>query len=691
MIRFVLPSALLAMALACSARAAGPVTVPDEMVTSADFWKPEHAPFSFTYDGKPSSQILSSWKMSQGADTAVGGGHLRRYLYTDPVTKLTVIAEVRTFDHFPAVDWVVKFRNAGTIDTPIIENIRALQLSLPAAGDCIVHHARGSTADAQDFAPLNEHVSPGGNLHFESSNGRSSDGASVPIFNLEIGDHGVIEAIGWTGRWQADFALSSGALPTFSASAGMIQTHLSLHPGEEIRTPRIVLMNWAGGDWQDAQNTWRRLVLASYSPHDNGRPMLGPVLTSTWGGEASDKKADLIKWTGEQHIPLSVYAIDAGWYGQSSGDENDTINPWWNCRGDWFPNAKNYPLGMGTVGDACKAAGIGFSLWFEPETAMPNTKIIIDHPDWFLHTDHPVNPGVSLANLALPAVREGLTKMLSTAISDYGMTWYRQDFNINPDAYWATADPPDRIGMTEIGHVEGLYQMWDDLLRTHPGLHIDNCSSGGRRLDIEMMSRSYAVWRTDHGDTDPLAEQAQTQALSPWVPLTMAEEAYTAPDPKPWDQPGPYDTSEHRYLMRLGYSTGYGLEHGYGRADLNNPEWVAWIRRTLAEFHEVQPYFYGDFYALQPYSLANDAWSAWQWDRPEQKDGIVILLRRPGSAMASMTLNLHRLDPDAIYEVEIRPTYDKAPAQEMKGGDLAKLQIQLPDAPSSQIIFYRKI
>ena len=81
--------------------------------------------------------------------------------------------------------------------------------------------------------------------------------------------------------------------------------------------------------------------------------------------------------------------------------------------------------------------------------------------------------------------------------------------------------------MTEIGHVEGLYKMWDDLLARHPGLHIDNCASGGRRLDIEMMSRSFVVWRTDHGFADTLAEQAQTQALAYWVPENMGFETYT--------------------------------------------------------------------------------------------------------------------------------------------------------------------
>jgi hypothetical protein len=48
------------------------------------------------------------------------------------------------------------------------------------------------------------------------------------------------------------------------------------------------------------------------------------------------------------------------------------------------------------------------------------------------------------------------------------------------------------------------------------------------------------------------------------------------------------------------------------------------------------------------------------------------------------------LNPDATYEVEIRTTFDKAPVKTMKGSELAHLMIQLPDAPSSTLIFYRQ-
>ena len=414
--------------------------------------------------------------------------------------------------------------------------------------------------------------------------------------------------------------------------------------------------------------------------------MRGPILFGSWGSEPIDDKLAYIRWVHDHEIPVEVYAVDAGWYGDSFGAEDDPTNPWWKNRGDWFPSPRYYPHGIKPLGEALKQAGFGFSLWIEPETSMPSRKIIRDHPDWFLHTNRPVNPGVALANLGNPAALKGITDMVSNFITVFGMTWYRQDFNIPPERYWELADTPDGIGMTEIRHVEGLYKMWDDLLARHPGLHIDNCASGGRRIDIEMMSRSFVVWRTDHGFTDTLAEQAQTGALAPWVPENMGFENYTSS--KPWNKPGPYDTPANLYLMRLGYDAGYGVTPG--AAGVNNDAWVSWIKKAIAEYREVQPYFYGDFYSLQPYSLNDKSWTAWQWNRPEKEDGLVVVLRRPKSPGPAIELGLRHLNPDAWYEVEFRNSYEKAALQMMKGSELAHLQIRLAGAPSSTLVFYRQ-
>jgi alpha-galactosidase len=677
----------LSLILLCLARSAVAALGQAPDLTSPDLWKPENVLFSFQYDGKPSSKILASWQASD-ENVAAGGGQVHRYYYTDPATHLKVTAEVRLFPDFPGtVDWVLRFRNDGTTDTPIIENILPLHWAIPASpGDCAIRHDKGSYADGDDFKPLEEHFGPGGNDHLESTWGNSSWGNTLPFFNLQTGDHGVIGAIGWTGNWKADFSNAQDG-KSISMMSGMKATHLLLHPGEEIRTPRIVLQAWTGGSWQNSQNGWRRLILAHYTPQDDGKPMVGPILVAGgWGGEDINVKIAYIKWIHDHQIPVGLFGIDAGWYGASFGVQDDPTNPWWKNRGDWFPSPLYYPHGMKPLGDACKAAGLGFLVWIEPETTMPDKKIVKEHPDWFLHSNHPVWPGVEMANYSNPAALRGISDMVSGFITDFGMTWYRQDFNLPPEEYWALNDTPDRVGMTEIGHIEGLYKLWDELLAKHPGLHIDNCASGGHRIDIETMSRSFVVWRTDNAYYDLNAEQAQTTALVPWVPGTMGFETYT--ETKPWAAPGPYTTPEHLYRMRLGYEAAYAVR--VGAPGVDNEAWVAWIKQAIGEYREVQPYFYGDFDALLPYSRGDETWTAWQWDRPAKKDGLVILLRRPGSPFTTMQLGLQHLNPDASYEVETRKTYDKAPLVEMKGSDLAKLQVQLPDAPSSTLVFYRQ-
>ena len=391
----------------------------------------------------------------------------------------------------------------------------------------------------------------------------------------------------------------------------------------------------------------------------------------------------MIDWIHSHGIPIDVYGVDAGWYGKVGAQQGDITSAWSIQRGDWFPNPLFYAEGLRPLGEALKADGIGFSLWVEPEDSWPGSRIVREHPDWFLHG---ARAKELLLNLGNPAARNGIIALISGFITDYELTWYRQDVNVQLDDFWGAADAPDRIGMTEIGHVTGLYTMLDTLLRLHPGLRLDNCSSGGLRLDIEMMSRTFAVWRSDYGSTQPQVTQAQTQALTPWVPETMGFESYT--DRAPWTAPGPYTTPESLYLMRAGYEVGYGVNPG--AVDLENPEWVSWLKQALAEYREVQPYFNADFYAFTPYDLKQKVWTAWEWNRPESKDGLVIVLRRPGAGDVPPVLALHGLDANATYDVEVRTTYEKAETVSMTGRELAHLRVPIPDAPGSRLVFYRQ-
>jgi hypothetical protein len=109
----------------------------------------------------------------------------------------------------------------------------------------------------------------------------------------------------------------------------------------------------------------------------------------------------------------------------------------------------------------------------------------------------------------------------------------------------------------------------------------------------------------------------------------------------------------------------------------------------VAEFRALRAYLYGDYYPLTEYSTSDEAWAAFQWDRPEERDGIVLAFRRPLAPEASITVKLGGLEPGADYEVSYE---DYGLAIVKSGRELAEgLSIKIPEAPASLLIKYRRV
>ena len=648
-------------------------------VISADVFKGPALPFAFKYGGKDSKDFLGTWQATDSTASAPDG-NVHVYIYTDPSTHLKVTCAVRTFDKFDAVDWVLTFSNEGAADTPIIENIEPLQWTVGCdSPGATVHTTRGSTAGVDDFAPVDMDLQPNQAQHLGVGSGRSSDGG-WPFFNLQTGDHGLYGAIGWTGNWQATFNRAQDG-KSITLTAGMPATHLMLHPGETIRSPRILLMNWKGGDVAAAQNLWRQLMINEYSPKDasgNNPPM--PISWDTWGTEFASVKLKVIQGMAEQKIPADLYWIDAGWYEPITlppGAGYNVGSEWANHRGDWILSKNLYPDSMKPLGEALKAAGIDFLVWFEAETANPDSKNLAAHPDWYLLQPGLPMTGGAVANLNLgnPDALKWITDTVSNFITDNELTWYRQDYNFAPAPYWAAADKPDRVGMTEIQAITGLYAYWDALRAQHPGLRIDNCASGGRRLDIETASRSVSLWRSDNAG-DPMGEQFHTAALNPWYPMN-AGVWWTVKG-----QSSPIGSAKQLYEQRSGYSSGMTV--------CIDQDPAPWIKAAFEEFDEVRPYYMGDFYPLLLPSTDPSVWAAWQCQKLDRSSGVAVVLRRAGSPYATIQLSFQAIDPNASYSVEIRTSLDKAQPTTMKGSELRHLTVTVNDKPGSALVFYSK-
>ena len=231
-------------------------------------------PFSFLYHNVPSANLLKGWKHTAQVQY-VADRTVYTARWTDPVTSLCVSAVATAYKRYPAVEWVLDFENQGKQDTPILEDIQAVDvlLATPSDAPAILHRIAGDNCTADSFQPLEIAVEPHKPVRMAPVGGRSSSG-TFPFFNFTTKQQGLFVAIGWTGQWAS--TLERNSADTTRLRAGMEHTHLILHPGERIRTPRILLMAYRG-DLTAAHNRFRRLLIHHYCPKVDGRVVMLPA------------------------------------------------------------------------------------------------------------------------------------------------------------------------------------------------------------------------------------------------------------------------------------------------------------------------------------------------------------------------------------------------------------------------------
>lgn len=650
----------------------------------AHFAKGVVPPFSFIYEGKTSWQFIKDWHFAHEARQLDDAQTEHIFTYTDPKTNLQVRCECVVFKDFPAVEWVLKFKNNGEVNTPIIESIQALDgtfmrkqktESRRQEAEIVLHRALGSSAQRTDFAPVDEALKTDADVKLAPIGGRSSNTTAFPFFNLEfVGEGGVMIAIGWSGQWEASFVRVDDQ--SVQVKAGMELTHLKLYPGEQIRTPRILLLFWQGDDDIVGHNLFRRFIIAHKMPKRNGEPVTLPFACSASAlyDESNDATEQNQIDFAKQFIPFGVEYlwIDAGWF----------EGRWPNGVGNWFIRKDGFPNGIRPVSEAIKQMGMkGLILWFEPERVYQGTWLDREHPDWVLRL--PNNPN-GLLNLGNEEARQWLTEHISGMIEREGISVYRQDFNMDSLPFWRSADEPDRQGITEIRHIEGLYAFWDELLKRHPDLLIDNCASGGRRIDLETVSRSVVLWRSDYQYFEPNGYQSHTYGISLWLPSTSTGSGY----PEVYS----FRSSVNNGLV-LSWNPYQPKIQARWRlpftVDTQQPFPVELAHRLADEFKKVRHFFFGDFYPLTPHSVADDVWIAYQFHREDLRAGMVLAFRRHQCPTATMRLKLRGLSPTARYELHFE---DRSVKQVFTGKEIADgLEVTIETAPGSLLVTYCEV
>jgi alpha-galactosidase len=674
---FLKAAMLLAGMMACSLHAAITVT-PEEMARKNE-WVRQNLltasplpPFSFTYDGLSASTVLPSWSRAK-TDATLDKHRIQHVIaWSNDVLQVRCVAV--EYKDYPMVEWTVYLKNISpTNPTPMLEKIQGLDINVARTNgpEFVLNGIHGDYMTADSYEPFRRTLEPSTTADFSppANSGKSCDGPNGwPYYNLQVPGGGMILAVGWPGQWASSFTRDAGN--NLRIQAGQQLTHLVLNPGEEIRTPLIALLFWQGTNVTRAQNIWRHWYLAHEIPRVKGRP--APPMTQMQ--VAGDDFIDVSNFF-KTVVKPDVCWRDAGggdltWYPSGNGPAKG--NDSWVNTGTWEVNPAKYPKGFKPFSDWIHGQGVKFVLWFEPErVGDPKSWLAVNHPEWLLPGT--ASTGGGILNEGNPAAFNWLTNHIESLIKSNGIDWYREDMNGGgPLPAWRNNDATNRQGITENFYVQGHLAYWDAQRAMNPGLRIDSCASGGRRNDLETMRRAVPLLRSDFQFPSMpnvvAGNQCQTYGLSSWLPFQGTGCFYS-----------------DLYSLRSFYLASFGVAGGL------TPETTAGWKQGFAECKQIAPMLlYGDYYPLTPYSLSSDAWIAWQFDRPDQSDGVVQAFRREKSAEPARLLRLNGLDPSAHYKIT---NFDVKGFTKVSGRELMEngFKLEITNKPGAAIIIYQRV
>ena len=306
-----------------------------------------------------------------------------------------------------------------------------------------------------------------------------------PFVALEDRQAGVIwgAQLACLGSWQMevfhrdDFVSLSGGLADRELGHWM----KTLAPGESLETPAATLACLRG----DLDQFCQRLVSAQATALAATMPAMEcdlPIVVNewctSWGNPTQDNLLSLARRL--HSTPAKYLVIDAGWY-KRDGQE------WGDAHGDWEPSATLFPNSLKATAQAIREEGLIPGLWFEMETVGKDSTVFSSAINHLLHRDgEPLQVGARrFWDFRDPFTVDYLTRKVIHLLRDNGLGYIKVDYNETIGIGCDGAESPGE-GLRQ--HLEGVQNFFCKLRQELPELVIENCSSGGHRLEPSMMA-----------------------------------------------------------------------------------------------------------------------------------------------------------------------------------------------------------
>lgn len=280
-----------------------------------------------------------------------------------------------------------------------------------------------------------------------------------------------------------------------------------LKKDELFETPRAVITVAA----QDVDGISYRLTSAQtgnleMAPEvEKSLPIIFNEYCTTWGNPTEEnmlKIVDILKGKG-----ITYCVIDAGWHIHNGND--------WSDIGDWITNEERFPRGLKYIASAVREAGMIPGLWYEMEMAGEASDIFRE-TEYLLHRDgYPLQTGRRrFLDMRKPEVQQYLYKKVIANLRECGFGYLKVDYN---DNIGIGCDGAESLGEGLRQNMVASQNFFRRIRQEIPDLVIENCSSGGHRLELSMQALTSMASFSDAHECNaiPVIAANVTRAILP--------------------------------------------------------------------------------------------------------------------------------------------------------------------------------
>ncbi len=205
-------------------------------------------------------------------------------------------------------------------------------------------------------------------------------------------------------------------------------------------------------------------------------PIIFNEYCTSWGNP-DEKEMEAIAERLKGH-GIKYCVIDAGWHVKDGND--------WSDIGDWITNKNKFPGGLKKTADKIRECGMIPGLWYEMEVVGKDSDSF-KNEDMLLKRD-----GIPIQtmfrrffDMRKPEVIEFLTKRVIDNLKDNGFGYLKVDYN---DNLGIGCDGAESLGEALRQNMQASVGFFKKIREEIPDIVIENCSSGGHRLEPSMQA-----------------------------------------------------------------------------------------------------------------------------------------------------------------------------------------------------------